>query len=250
MNRDDIGCVRVRFAPSPTGYLHIGGLRTALFNWLFARHYNGLFLVRIEDTDLERSRSEYTESIVDALSWTGITSDEPLVIQSERRDYHAQLAHQLLSQGKAYRCFCPARENSEFVDNHVIHDCHCRNLIVTKENLLKPFVLRFRVPDDLAEISFNDKIHGQITFKRGQLDDFIIVRSDGSPTYNFVVVADDAAMRITHVIRGEDHISNTPKQILLYKACGFVLPEFAHVPMILGSDGQRLSKRHAATSVL
>ncbi len=250
--------VRVRFAPSPTGHLHIGGLRSAYFNWLFARHEQGVFLLRIEDTDLERSKKEYFDSILDAFAWCGIISDEPLVIQSQRKERHLQVAHLLLEQAKAYKCFCTPDElayrlgaNAQ-TDGYVRYDEKCRNLSAQEQLAYadhKTYAIRFKV-DKSQHISWNDAIRGHIAFESDQLDDFIIVRSDGSPMYNFVVVVDDADMNITHVIRGDDHISNTPKQILLYNACGFNLPLFGHVPMILGADGQRLSKRHAATSVL
>jgi glutamyl-tRNA synthetase len=247
--------VRVRFAPSPTGHMHIGNLRTALFNWLFARHTGGVFLLRIEDTDLERSLPEYTDSIVRSLAWMGIESDEPLVIQSQQHHRHQEVAQRLLAQGKAYKCFCSPEALKERLgesaaeEGYVQYDALCRTLQPAK-GTDTPYVIRFKVPHDIAEITFNDLIRGPITFKREQLDDFILVRSDGSPMYNFVVVVDDADMGITHVIRGEDHISNTPKQLLLYQACGFMIPAFAHLSLILGPHGNRLSKRDAATAVI
>lgn len=236
--------VRVRFAPSPTGHLHIGGLRTALFNWLFARHNKGTYVVRIEDTDIERSRPEYTQSILNSLAWSNLEPDEPVVTQTDFIGRHKELIQKLVSEGKAYKCYCPggAVEN-EFIK----YDKKCR--LQSPDNSNKSYVVRIKLPDQ-DSITFDDIIRGPITFAIDQLDDFIIARSDGTPIYNFVVVADDAAMHITHVIRGEDHISNTPKQIVLYHALGYKAPLFAHVPLILNEQGARLSKRDAATSVL
>lgn len=249
--------VRVRFAPSPTGHLHIGGLRAALFNYLFARHHDGVFLVRIEDTDLERSKPEYTDSILGSLEWTNIQPDEPIVIQSSRIREHQVLLQQLLQNGKAYKCYCSQQDvidrlkgdtfhaaDQEF---HVQYDGYCRQYIGKELN--KPFVYRFKLPDR-DEVTFNDLIRGTVTYPMKQLDDFILARSDGTPMYNFVVVADDSFMRITHVLRGEEHLANTPKQLLLYEACGFTPPLFGHVPLILGPTGEKLSKRDGATSVL
>lgn len=245
------GEVRVRFAPSPTGHLHIGGLRSAIFNWLFARHNNGKFLLRIEDTDIERSKQEYTDSILASFAWMHIDWDEPVVIQSQRAARHGQIAQQLLAQGKAYFCTCSQEQvierlskNPGFDPNFIKYDGYCRN----KGN--KAGALRFRIPDDIKTVDFDDLIRGHITVGIDQLDDFILVRSDGTPMYNFVVVIDDADMRISHVIRGEEHIANTPKQILLYQACKFILPQFAHLPVILNHDGSKLSKRDAATGVV
>lgn len=247
--------VRVRFAPSPTGHLHIGGLRTAIFNLLFARHNNGSFLLRLEDTDLERSKPEYTDSILQALEWANIQPDEPLVIQSERLLEHQKVIARLLQEKKVYKCFCTPQEiaarsgvSPDADPEFSRYDGFCSHRL--PENNDKPFVIRFLVPRNKPTIEFNDIIRGTVTFDVDQFDDFIIARSDGRPMYNFVVVVDDAFMRITHVIRGEDHISNTPKQIFLYQACGYTIPHFAHLPLILGASGQRLSKRDAATSVL
>jgi glutamyl-tRNA synthetase len=249
--------VRVRFAPSPTGHLHIGGLRAALFNWLFARSCKGSFLIRIEDTDYERSTKEYQQSIIDSFSWSGIESDEPLVIQSERAPEHIRAAYQLVAQGKAYICICSSQEletrlgtNAAQGTGYTRYDGACRDKKYNQNELKQPFVIRFKIPDNVQTIVFKDLIRGEISFDPAILDDFIIVRSGNLPMYNFVVVLDDAFMGITHVIRGEDHISNTPKQILLYHALGYTLPEFGHLPLILGPDGARLSKRDAATSVL
>lgn len=249
--------VRVRYAPSPTGHLHLGSLRTALYNWLFARHTGGVFLVRIEDTDLERSKPEYTESIMESLHWASISPDEPIVIQSERNGVHRQVADQLLAEGKAYKCYCTAEElharlgeSAATEGSYTRYDERCRNRQAIPADAGKSFAIRFKIPHDREYVSFEDLIRGTVRFERDQLDDFIIVRSDGSAMYNFVVVVDDAFMKISHVLRGEDHISNTPKQILLYEACGYSLPQFAHFSMILGPDGHRLSKRHGATAVL
>jgi glutamyl-tRNA synthetase len=246
--------VRVRFAPSPTGYPHIGNLRTALFNWLFARHNGGAFLVRIEDTDQERSREEYTQALFDGLAWLNLSSDEPVVIQTEQLPEHQRLVADLLVRGCAYKCTCTQEEVLERhkilkgADDLFVHyDGHCRKHSIDEN---KPYVIRFALPEDRTHVSFDDLVRGQLTIALDQLDDFIIVRSDGMPIYNFVVVADDILMRITHILRGEDHIINTYKQILLYEALGRSIPRFGHFPMILGPSGDRLSKRDAATSVL
>jgi glutamyl-tRNA synthetase len=241
--------VRVRFAPSPTGHLHIGSLRAALFNWLFARHNKGSFLVRIEDTDLVRSLPEFTESILQSLAWAAIEPDEPIVIQSSRLAEHTKVIESLLAQGKAYRCFCACNQAGSS-DDYFKYDGRCRTRKVSEQDVKQPSVVRIKIPLEQPVISFNDLIRGPVSFAIDQFDDFIIARSDGSPIYNFVVVVDDAAMNITHVIRGEDHISNTPKQIILYEACGFKIPHFAHLPLILGPTGAKLSKRDVATSVL
>ena len=247
--------IRVRFAPSPTGHLHIGGVRTAIFNWLFARHNNGIFLVRIEDTDTERSQQEYTDSILASLAWLNLESDEPVITQSQRFEEHKKLIAQLLKEGKAFRCYCTQeqvtqryKEQAQTDDDFVKYDGLCATRSADDET--KAHVIRFKLPTDRKEVVFDDLIRGRIVIAMDQLDDFIIARSDGRPMYNFVVVADDAYSKISHVIRGEDHISNTPKQILLYEALNYVIPKFAHLPMILGASGQRLSKRDAATSVL
>lgn len=250
-----VASVRVRFAPSPTGHLHIGGLRTALFNYLFARHYKGSFLIRIEDTDRERSEQQYVDSILASFSWVNIVPDEPVVIQSARIAEHNRVLLDLLARHKAYRCYCTqeeiiARNKERFGADYLYagYDRRCRGAAVV--DTTKPSVIRFAVPDDVTEITFTDLIRGPVSFGHDQLDDFIIARSDGNPVYNFVVVVDDAYMRISHVIRAEEHLSNTPKQILLYQACGYVVPHFAHIPMILGPSGEKLSKRDGATSVL
>lgn len=239
--------VRVRFAPSPTGHLHIGGLRTALFNLLFARHKGGDFLLRIEDTDPERSLEKYTQEIISSLAWTDILADEPLVIQSKKIKEHAALIEQLLKTGVAYRCYCMTNPDASS-ETYFKYDGKCRVIKQYEPN--KPFVVRIKLPLEKKSILFNDLIRGPIEFDLDQFDDFIIARSDGTPMYNFVVVADDAAMGITHVIRGEEHIANTPKQIVLYEALGFQAPEFAHLPLILSQTGQKLSKRDAAVAVI
>lgn len=248
--------VRVRFAPSPTGQLHIGGLRTALFNWLFARHHKGTFLLRIEDTDTERSKQEYTDAILGAFEWVDMLPDEPIVIQSQRLPEHKAIIQKLIDNQHAYRCYCTpeqvtARHEQAYPgDAFVKYDGLCR--AKTQNTVIPdtPFVVRFALPTDRPEISFNDLIRGHVTFPINQLDDFIIARSDGQPMYNFVVVIDDAFMRVSHIIRAQEHLVNTPKQILLYEACDYPMPQFAHVSLILGPSGDKLSKRDGATSVL
>lgn len=248
--------VRVRFAPSPTGHLHIGGLRTALFNWLFARHHGGTFLLRIEDTDMERSTQEYRDSILHSFAWTQLEHDEEIITQSERIAEHQRVAQELVNAGKAYRCYCSpedltARYQRETTgDFFVTYDGHCRNRVAQDGDDQKQHVIRFKLPEGRTEVSFDDLIKGTITINLEQMDDFIIIRSGGFPMYNFVVVVDDAFMRITHIIRGEEHIVNTPKQILLNEACGYPIPRFGHLPLILGPSGEKLSKRDGATSVV
>jgi glutamyl-tRNA synthetase len=249
--------VRVRFAPSPTGYLHVGGARTALFNWLFARHAGGTLILRIEDTDKERSTEAHTQVILDGLRWLGITWDEGPLFQGQFGARHKADAERLLEAGKAYRCFCTreeldaARARMEKTSSGFRYDGRCGRLspdeIARKQAEGLPFSIRLRMPDE--EIAWDDAVHERISFQGHDLDDFIILRSDGSPIYNLAVVSDDIEMGITHVIRGDDHISNTPKQIALYRAFGTPAPVFAHVPMILGPDGKKLSKRHGATAV-
>lgn len=247
--------VRVRFAPSPTGHLHIGGARVAIFNWLFARHHNGKYIVRIEDTDVERSKKEYVDSIIESLSWLNLESDEDLIFQSARTDLYKKSIKYLLENGLAYRCFCEPKSADEKIKElekgvGTKYSGTCRDKVVTQEDLHKPHAIRFKIPKDLRRVSFRDEIRRKITVDVDQLDDFVIWRRDDMPTYNFCVVIDDSDMKITHVIRGEDHISNTPKQILLYQALEKDLPKFAHLPLILGSQGQKLSKRDAAVSVV
>ncbi|PYM17987.1 MAG: glutamate--tRNA ligase [Candidatus Rokuibacteriota bacterium] len=244
--------VRVRFAPSPTGHLHVGGARTALFNWLYARHHGGTFILRIEDTDRSRSTDENIDSIVEALQWLGLDWDEgppaPGYRQTERLALYREHAERLVAAGRAYYCDCPPelleaeRKTAEQRKETYRYPGRCR------DRELRAGALRLRIPPSGTTV-VDDLIHGPVTFDHQQLDDWILVRSDGTPTYNFCVVVDDVTMRITHVIRGNDHLSNTPKQILCYEALGYPTPAFAHVSMILGSDRARLSKRHGATSV-
>ncbi len=245
--------LRVRFAPSPTGYLHIGGARTALFNYLLAKKEQGTFVLRIEDTDIERSTQESVDAILDAMSWLGLSCDEGPFYQTERFDLYRQKVQQLLDEGKAYPCYCTAeeldakREEATKEGRKPKYDGTCRNLSGQSD---APHVVRFKLPDPDGEIGFVDRIKGAITVRNEELDDLIIQRTDGTPTYNLVVVIDDAEMGINLVIRGDDHINNTPRQIHLYRALGYEVPQFAHVPMILGDDKTRLSKRHGATSVM
>jgi glutamyl-tRNA synthetase len=244
--------VRVRFAPSPTGHLHVGGARTALFNWLYARHHGGAFVLRIEDTDRSRSTDENIGSIIEALEWLELDWDEgppsPGYRQTERLDLYREHARTLLAAGRAYYCDCSPemldaqRKEAEAKKETFRYSGRCRDRALTAG------ALRLRIPDE-GQTVVNDLIHGPVTFDHRQLDDWILVRSDGTPTYNFCVVVDDVTMEITHVIRGNDHLSNTPKQILCYEALDYAVPEFAHVSMILGPDRSRLSKRHGATSV-
>lgn len=249
--------IRVRFAPSPTGYLHIGGARTAIFNWLFARKNHGKFLLRIEDTDFARSNEDMVAAIYDGLKWLGLTWDEDPVFQSSRLDLYRNACEKLVQSGKAYYCFCSQQriEALRAVNRTkraaYFYDGHCRNLSNHEtQTLLKsnvPKVIRFSV--EPGNTTFADLIHGSLTFDNQEIDDFVILRSDNIPTYHLAVVVDDYDMKISHVIRGDDHLTNTPKQILLYRAFGWELPKFAHVPLILGSDKKRLSKRHGAASV-
>ncbi|MEE4254084.1 MAG: glutamate--tRNA ligase [Desulfuromusa sp.] len=245
--------LRVRFAPSPTGYLHIGGARTALFNYLLAKKEGGSFVLRIEDTDVARSTQESVDAILDAMEWLGFSCDEGPFYQSDRFDLYKQKVQQLLDEGKAYRCYCTAeeldakREKAKQEGRKPKYDGTCRQRTDQPD---APYVVRFKLPTDRDETTFVDRIKGAISFKHEELDDLIIQRTDGTPTYNLVVVIDDAEMNINLVIRGDDHINNTPRQILLYEALGYAVPEFAHVPMILGADKKRLSKRHGATSVM
>ncbi len=249
--------IRVRFAPSPTGFLHVGGARTALFNWLYARNTGGTFILRVEDTDKERSTEAHTQVILDGMRWLGITWDEGPLFQGQYGARHKADAERLLAAGKAYRCFCTreeldaARAKMEKTSSGFRYDGRCGRLseadITQRLAAGTPFSIRLRMPE--AEIAWEDAVHDRISFQGHDLDDFIILRSDGSPIYNLAVVSDDIEMRITHVIRGDDHISNTPKQIAIYRAFGRPAPVFAHVPMILGSDGKKLSKRHGATAV-
>ena len=246
------GAVRVRFAPSPTGHLHVGGARTALFNWVYARHHGGTFILRIEDTDRSRSTEEHIGDIIDAMRWLELDWDEgppaPGYRQTERFDLYREHAQRLVAAGRAYYCACtPEQLEAERAEAQARNETfrysgRCRTLGLTSG------ALRLRIPDEGATV-VEDLIHGQVTFDHRQLDDWILVRTDGTPTYNFCVVVDDVDMRISHVIRGNDHLSNTPKQVLCYQALEYPVPAFAHVSMILGADRTRLSKRHGATSV-
>lgn len=249
--------VRVRFAPAPTGYLHIGGARTALFNWLFAKQYNGKFILRIEDTDVKRSTQESVKAILDSLKWLGITWDEGPYFQSERLSIYQQYVEKLLQQDNAYYCYCgkeeleAMRKKALEVGKEPGYDGRCRNLSLCQQREYelsgrKP-TIRFKTPAGTTQLT--DLIRGPLSFDNALFGDFILVRSDGLPTYNFVCSIDDALMKITHVIRGEDHISNTPRQILLYQALGFDLPKFAHLPLILGLDKTPLSKRHGDVAI-
>jgi len=249
--------IRVRFAPSPTGYLHVGGARTAIFNFLFARAVGGIFLLRIEDTDPVRSRGELARVILDGLRWLGIESDEPVVYQSDRHDRFRQVAQQLVECGAAYRDFTTPEEiealrresqaRREPMFRFRANAAQARAEAPARLARGEPHAVRFSAPPEGVE--WNDLVHGPIKFDGAEIEDFVLLRSDGTPTYHLSVVCDDYDMGITHVLRGDDHVSNTPKQILLYRAMNWPLPEFGHVPLILGPDKQRLSKRTGATSV-
>jgi glutamyl-tRNA synthetase len=245
--------VRTRFPPSPTGFLHIGGARTALFNWLFTRHHEGKFVLRIEDTDVVRSTEEAVKAILDSMRWLGMDWDEGPFFQSKRLAIYQEHVERLLSGGKAYRCYCTPEELEEKRKKALQerrkpkYDGKCRNLSPPHPD--RPSAVRFRCPQE-GQTVVEDLVKGRVAFENAELDDLIIQRSDGMPTYNFAVVVDDGTMGITHVIRGDDHVNNTPRQILLFQALGYPLPCFAHVPMILGPDRTRLSKRHGAESVL
>jgi glutamyl-tRNA synthetase len=248
---------RLRFAPSPTGYLHVGGARTALFNWLYVKRYGGQFLLRIEDTDRARSTDESTRAIFEGLEWLSLAWDEDVVHQGANLERHQRDARDLLMRGKGYHCFCtPAeldqrRKEAESRKEAFRYDGRCARLpkddVERRVAAGEPYVIRFRIPD--GSTTWNDLVHGDITFPNKDIDDFVVLRSDGTPIYNLAVVSDDIAMGITLVMRGDDHISNTPKQIMLYEALGKAAPRFAHLPMIHGTDGKKLSKRHGATAV-
>ncbi len=243
---------RVRFAPSPTGALHVGGARTALFNWLFARHHGGSFVLRIEDTDRERSTKAFEDSILDGMRWLGLDWDEEPVHQSERTALYQEHVQKLLDEGKAYRCTCTPeeldakRQQAMAEGRKPKYDGICREVPAHPD---RPAAIRFKAPRE-GTTTFHDICRGTITFENRELDDLIIARSDGTLTYNFTVVVDDVTMGMTHIIRGDDHINNTPRQVLLYQALGYPVPEFAHLPMIYGPDKKKLSKRHGATSVI
>lgn len=246
--------VRTRFAPSPTGYLHMGGARTAIFNWLYARRHGGKFILRIEDTDRERSTEDSIAQIIESMKWLGMDHDEGPYRQTERQDIYREYIDHLLAEGKAYRCVCPKdelerkREQLLKAGKKPKYDGTCRGKNIPAD-IGEPYVVRFATPLSGATV-VEDLLRGHIRFDNEQLDDMIIARADGTPTYNFCVVVDDAEMRISHVIRGDDHLANTPRQAVIYDALGIKPPKFAHVSMILGPDGKRLSKRHGALSVL
>ena len=260
--------VRVRFAPSPTGKLHVGGARTAIYNWAFARATGGTFILRIDDTDPTRSTDENTQVILRAMRWLGLDWDEGPEVggdfgpyaQTERMDLYREAAERLVAEGKAYYCFCTAEELAAAreaaharKDSFQGYQRTCRNIDPAEARARveagEPYTIRIKVPDGRGDVIVNDAVHGEVRFNARELDDFIIFRSDGTPTYNFATVVDDAMMGITHVIRGDDHLSNTPRQVIVYEALGAPTPTFAHISMILGSDGKKLSKRHGATSV-
>ncbi len=245
--------VVTRFAPSPTGMLHIGGVRTALFSWLYARRHNGKFILRVEDTDRERSTPEATQVILDGMQWLGLTADEGPYYQTGRMDRYKEVIDQWLQAGKAYRCYCTREELEELratqmaVKQNPRYDGRWRDRTDSRPGV-DP-VIRFKNPLD-GTVVVDDQVHGRVVFDNAQLDDLIIARSDGTPTYNFCVVVDDWDMGITHVVRGDDHLNNTPRQINMLRALGATPPVYAHLPMILGADGAKLSKRHGAVSVL
>ena len=245
--------VRVRFAPSPTGFLHIGGVRTALFNWLFARQQQGTFILRIEDTDQTRSTDESIQAIIEGMKWVGLDWDEGPFRQTERMELYRSHAMKLLETGHAYWCVCTAeelearRKEAEAKGLSPRYDGRCRQVQITTPH--GDAALRFKAPQE-GQIVVDDLIKGKITFDNSAADDLIILRSNGYPTYNFSVVVDDALMQISHVVRGDDHLTNTPRQIPIFEALGFPVPRFGHLPMILGSDKTRLSKRHGATSIM
>ena len=260
--------VRVRFAPSPTGKLHIGGARTAIYNWAFARANGGTFILRIDDTDPTRSTDENTQVILRAMRWLGLDWDEgPEVggdygpyFQTERLDVYRDAARKLVDEGRAYYCFCtPEKLEADRKAAQERHDPFqgyqrtCRGIdpaeAQRRVDAGEPYTIRIKVPQDRGDVVVHDAVHGDVTFNARELDDFIIFRSDGTPTYNFATVVDDADMGITHIIRGDDHLSNTPRQVMVYEALGAPVPVFAHISMILGADGKKLSKRHGATSV-
>ena len=244
--------VRTRFAPSPTGVLHLGSVRTALFSWLYARHHNGQFVLRIEDTDRERSTPENVEAITDGMAWLGLDADEGPIFQTDRFDRYREVTEQWLSDGKAYHCYCTREELDELRAGQkergekMRYDGRCRDRTEPRDGV-DP-VVRFRNPLD-GEVVVEDQVRGTVVFQNAELDDLIIARSDGTPTYNFCVVVDDTDMSISHVIRGDDHLNNTPRQMNMFAALGAKAPVFAHLPMILGPDGAKLSKRHGAVDI-
>ncbi|MCB1757712.1 MAG: glutamate--tRNA ligase, partial [Gammaproteobacteria bacterium] len=246
--------VRTRFAPSPTGYLHIGGARTALFSWLYARHHGGQFVLRIEDTDRERSTQESVQAILDGMDWLGLDYDEGPFYQSERFERYREVVQKLLDEDKAYYCYCTPEEVEAMREEAIArkqkprYNGYWRDRTDPPPAGIKP-VVRFKNPLQ-GSVVFDDQVYGRIEVQNSELDDLVIMRSDGVPTYNLSVVVDDFDMRITDVIRGDDHINNTPRQINILKAMGAEVPRYAHLPMILGDDGKRLSKRHGAMGVM
>ncbi|MEN8132613.1 MAG: glutamate--tRNA ligase [Pseudomonadota bacterium] len=246
--------VRTRFAPSPTGFLHVGGVRTALFSWLYARKMGGEFILRIEDSDRERSTQEYLEAILDSMDWLGMDYDEGPYYQSRRFDRYQEVIQQLLDEGKAYRCYCTREELQALRAGRIQrkqkprYDGRYRDYTGSPRQGVEP-VIRFKNPLE-GGVLVDDLVRGRVVFDNAELDDLIIARADGSPTYNFTVVVDDMDMRLTHVIRGDDHLNNTPRQINIFKALGTEPPRYAHIPMILGADGKKLSKRHGAMNVM
>src|SRR5690242_14346275 len=244
---------RVRFAPSPTGYLHVGGARTALFNWLFARHFGGTLILRIEDTDFERSSEEMVEGILTGMRWIGLDWDEGPFYQSQRLDLYRATAEKLLASEHAYYCFCTKAEleqrraEAAAAGRPPMYDRRCRSIdrpsAAARKSAGEPCAVRFAVPDE-GSTGFDDAVFGRVEFANSELEDFVLLRSDGVPTYHLSVVVDDLDMRMTHIVRGADHLSNTPKQMMLYDALGRPQPVFAHLPLILGPDKTRLSKRH------
>ena len=244
--------IRTRFAPSPTGVLHLGSVRTALFNWLYAHHKKGICILRIEDTDKERSTEENVQAILDGMEWLGIKSDNDPIYQSEKWDRYQEVADQWLNSGDAYHCYCSKDELNDLRKEQMArgekarYDGRCRDL--RKPLSDRDPVIRFKNPLD-GEVVVNDRVHGKVVFQNSELDDLIIVRSDGTPTYNFTVVVDDSDMKITHVIRGDDHLNNTPRQMNMLQVLGVSPPQYAHLPMILGEDGAKLSKRHGAIDI-
>ena len=244
--------IRTRFAPSPTGVLHLGSVRTALFNWLYAHHKKGICILRIEDTDKERSTEENVQAILDGMEWLGIKSDNDPIYQSEKWDRYQEVADQWLNSGDAYHCYCSKDELNDLRKEQMSrgekarYDGRCRDL--RKPLSDRDPVIRFKNPLN-GEVIVNDRVHGKVVFQNSELDDLIIVRSDGAPTYNFTVVVDDSDMKITHVIRGDDHLNNTPRQMNMLQVLGVSPPQYAHLPMILGEDGAKLSKRHGAIDI-
>jgi glutamyl-tRNA synthetase len=245
--------VVTRFAPSPTGYLHIGGARTALFCWLYARHTGGKFLLRIEDTDKERSTEDAVRAIFDGLGWLGLAGDEPPVMQGARADRHREVALEMVNRGTAFRCYATAEEmqaarDAAYAEGRAVRSPFRKGGAMEGQTREGPFVVRLQAPDDAA-VAFTDRVQGAVQAEASNIDDLILLRSDGTPTYMLAVVVDDHDMGITHVIRGDDHLNNTYRQIPIYRGMGWDTPDFAHVPMIHGPDGKKLSKRHGATGV-